>query len=279
VESYRFRPVRGSKKRVILERRVLIGIVLLFLVLMGVVFGWGFYARDLRGSYLVAARGVWRGEWRYWENDVWGPPWVVGAFMVVSWMPDEVVQGLWFVGSLAGMGWCCWKAELGIIDALLFMVSPPVVYMLAMGQVDWMVLVGMWLPGIWGYVGLLSKPQMGIGVAAVRAKGEWKAVLALSIGLLALISVPLIGQAWSLGIRPRGLALIVGGMVFSYALEIGSVELASVASLLITPYFTLGSLSLPLLLFGRKRRGVLILANVFGWLVLIVTTTGLISAW
>lgn len=160
------------------------------------------------------------------------PPWVAVGLAPLSWLPMRWGWAVLVVISLAlalavARRWCA-----GYIKPVLFLISPPMLYVLLHGQMDALVLAGCLLPREWWVLVALTKPQITGGLALGVLRARWRQMLLVTaLGLLisfiwfgdwplqlwrqpaAFIQAPhnVMGGVWPLAI-PVGVFLLVMGL-------------------------------------------------------------------
>lgn len=209
-------------------------------------------------------------------GDMYYPPWTFLPFLPLALLPVWFARGLLFFAGASSFLFACYKLKFGTAQTIFFMLSPPVVYCLAQGNIDWLVLWGLWLPFPWGVPFFLAKPQMGWGVVAAQlfhreSHEVWRILFVSTIICSALVVGIMKGADWNVAIEPRFVA-VVGALICLYLArkQFYPLALAATASVLISPYLTLGSYSMVLLLWAVDHKWVLPIATMAGWSVLIL---------
>lgn len=121
---------------------------------------------DWEVTFYPAARAVWIGENPYIAARYMAtPPWALVPALGLAWMPVWAGRGVWFGLGLVGFAWAGIRAGAGRWGLVWWLLSPPVVHCLLVGNVDWAPLVGLFVEPRWlGVMLLLVKPQMGLWV-------------------------------------------------------------------------------------------------------------------
>jgi hypothetical protein len=210
-------------------------------------------------------------------DDVYYPPWTFVPFLPLALLPLPVAKMVLFLVGGASFVYACHRLEFGTWETLLFMLSPPVIYCLAQGNIDWLVLWGLALPYPWDIPFFLAKPQMGWGIVVVQLRhlsGNWKILAGIfyALMILAVAVFPIMKDVdWNVAVQPRLVAVVVGfACMWMTRKWKNPYAWAATASILISPYLTLGSYSMVLLLWADDHKWLLPLATVGGWGVLIL---------
>jgi hypothetical protein len=118
------------------------------------------------------------------------PPWVAVLLIPLALLPHRV--GLAVLSTLTLFVSLLllhrWLPKPGYIKPILMLLSPPIFYILIHGQIDTLILLGIFLPVEWWWLVAISKPQITLGLAAgvpprlwIRAGVITFAVLAASL--------------------------------------------------------------------------------------------------
>lgn len=167
----------------------------------------------------------------YSVHGFYNPPWVLLPLLPLAVLPDGV--GYVALAVVSFLAFAYTARELGASPAATacFLLSPPVIHCLYLGNVDWLVCLGFALPPRWGLFLVTAKPQVGAGMALYWLleawhEGGWRRVVrifwpvaAASIGSLLLFGPwPLAiqgiaGSDWNASLwpytLPAGLILLV----------------------------------------------------------------------
>lgn len=223
--------------------------------------------KDLYAQYLPAARKLFRFQNPYTVPGFYNPPWVLLAFLPVAWMPDRIAASVWFMISLVAWLYIAWRSGLRGVCAFFFLVSPPVIYSLAMGGIDWIPILGLFLPHPWKWILAVIKPQITVGymLAAIKNRRLASAVSGLLIGacwiLYGFCDVP-----WSVALRPRVLALSAG-MFLCHNLIYYRQPVEHLIGPVVTPYASFGSWAAVFL--NIAQRWAIVPVVLIGWIVLV----------
>lgn len=120
---------------------------------------------DLQKYFLPATREFLHLRNPYTVTGYYNPPWTLLFLTPFLALPASWVQAMYFCTSLGVLGWICYKLNMKKSSTLAFLTSLPVLSMLVYGNIEWMVLLGMFLPPQIGLFFVLMKPQVGIGIA------------------------------------------------------------------------------------------------------------------
>lgn len=156
-----------------------------------------------------------------------------------------------------------------------------------MGNIDWLIPLGAVLPPQIGLFLVLSKPQIGLGVAifwlieAYRSgrikqviRIFWPVTLATVIsvviyGLYLLQGLQLVDSWWNLSLWPY--AIPIGIALVIYAVQNKNILFAVASGAFLSPYLTPQSLAIPI--FGIiKNRAVLIGVVIGSWITYFLLT-------
>ncbi len=127
----------------------------------------------------------------YYSN----PPWLAALLVPLGILPFKLGWAFICATSLGAALLLLhrWQPRAGMVKPFLVLLSPPMFYILMHGQIDALVISGVWLPSQCWAIVALTKPQVAIGLAAgIQRKQRLKAVLVTAV-LLAL-SVLVLGN-------------------------------------------------------------------------------------
>lgn len=231
------------------------------------------HPRDLYGDFLPAARAVLllRNPYRLQTAKLYYPPWVLLPFLPLAFLPDRVVGAIWFLVGLVAFAYVGYKMGLSRRGQIFFLLSPPVVFCLALGNIDWIPLLGLCVPAPWSLLFFLAKPQVGLGWALVYLYKWWPVsayILAATVSIgavaLALMGSGLTMAAWNVSLGPDVMTVAVG----VYLAFRPDDEQASWVGPLLSPYLSFGSYAgVFLSLAGDWRIVVVVLVS---WTLLLV---------
>lgn len=94
----------------------------------------------------------------------YNPPWLLLPLLPFTLLPSSAAFSLWFVLSFLGYGLLAYRLKTQPITLVALFLSYPVLQGLLFGQVDWLVLLGIFLPRPLGFLWLCAKPQISLGI-------------------------------------------------------------------------------------------------------------------
>jgi hypothetical protein len=150
--------------------------MLLLVTIVGMVAPGG---DDWWGVFQPATRLLVAGDSPYAEPGFYSPAWTLLPFVPLLLLPDTIARGVLFSLGLLTLTFSAKRLGAGRAGMIFFLLSPPVVFSLWLGSLDWMPLLGFTLPPQIGLFLVLAKPQMG-GVVALYwlieawRKGGWR---------------------------------------------------------------------------------------------------------
>jgi hypothetical protein len=215
--------------------------------------------------YRPAALALVSGSSPYTIGSFFNAPWILLPLIPFALLPYRVGVAAWFVANLAIFLYICWRMAARPIAGAAFMCSLPVIVSLLFGQVDGLVLLGLFLPRYLGLMLLLAKPQIGIVVALfllveIWRESGWKQVIKTfaPVTVLFLISFALFGL-WPLAYNPASListdhntslwpgSLMIGLPLIVYAFRTRRENFAWMSAPFFSPYVAPQSWSVALL--------------------------------
>lgn len=198
------------------------------------------------------------------------PFWTFILLSPFALLPVEIGRILLFIISVASFGYSAIKLGATKLQLIMFMLSAPVIGCLNNGNIDWLVVTGMWMPPQVGLFFVLMKPQIGLCLAAywayetVRQGGIRKFIVTFTpVTVFYIISFLLYGP-WlfsfsNMGANPENVSAFpftipMGLLLFYISLKRKEVNLSIFSSPLLAPYTSLFSYSTGLLgLFNRPK--------------------------
>jgi hypothetical protein len=187
-------------------------------------------------------------------NEFYNAPWILLPLIPLALLPYRIGVAALFVCNLAAWLFIAWRSckQPLVIAALL--VSLPVTAALFFGQIDGLVLLGVFLPPQFGLMLLMAKPQVGGIVALFWAVEAWRnnklrevARVFWPVSVLFLLSFALYGL-WPLRLGLSDLlvtdqntslwpgSLMVGVPLLIYALRSNVLAFALIAAPFLSPY-------------------------------------------
>lgn len=128
----------------------------------------------------------------YTVEGFYNPPWTLIPFLPLGWMDLQAAKTFFFAGMLVCFLLVPYKLGLKWWAILLFVLSPPVLACLWIGNLEWVVLLGLIVPAPFSTLLYLVKPQVGIGLALltlVEKKGRPLTMLLVAV-LVGIWCVP-----------------------------------------------------------------------------------------
>lgn len=212
----------------------------------------------------------------YAAGCVFNPVHVLIASAPIGWLSAPVAWAAWMLLGVGGFIAAFRRLGMTWPVTLACMASPPVVYCLWYGNIDWLPILGLTLPGAWGVLAMSAKPQMTFVALAVmlvisiRRRAlirDWlplgiSAVLSLVLGWHAPVMA---AMGWNVAAWP--LTLVVGVPLAVLALRRLDVRIGMAASVLCTPYAGIYSFAA---LLPELARGPVIGLVVATWWVMVL---------
>jgi hypothetical protein len=128
--------------------------------------------------FYPAVRAFLHGDNPYLVGDgfsrVFEPFWtylILSPFALLPYWPGRI---LLFVVSLLAFAYTAHRLGAVRWQLVLYLLSAPVAGCLANGNIDWLVLSGVWMPPWLGLFFVCMKPQIGIGIAVFWAWEAWR---------------------------------------------------------------------------------------------------------
>lgn len=148
-----------------------------------------------------------------------------------------------------------WQPDTGLIKPFLVLISPPVLYILIHGQIDALILGGIFLPVEFWWLVALTKPQVSIGVAVGVPLYKWLytgiitvVVIVISILIygnwmeqLLLNPPPFINEAHNIWLGSWPYQVPVGIAILTLGFTRRDERLMVASSPLLSPYAALSS--------------------------------------
>ncbi len=219
-------------------------------------------------------------------TDVYNPTWTFVLLLPLSLLPLRVGASIMFALNFFAFGFIAHRLKASRIASAALLLSPPVIIGAIVGQIDWMVPLGLFLPRPIGLFFVLIKPQTGAFIAlfwtieAWREGGFKKAVklifpvyIALAIsfvlyGFYFLDAKKILGASWDLSFWPYGIP--IGLLLIYRLLHSRNQNYALVAPPFLLPYFSIYSYAIPVLPFLQSDIEIILLV-VSMWVIFLVT--------
>lgn len=209
----------------------------------------------------------------YSAATVFNPPWTFLLLAPFAFLPYQVmtITGLCAYAIVA--------VKLGIQQKWtnLLIMSPPVMVCLAMGNIDWLAMLGLWIRPLWLALFFLSiKPQIGLPFALYRIIDERKPSHAIPVTAAFLLSIVLYGpwfqapdgNGWNASLWP--LSLVAAVPLYILSLKHSNKWIALLLTPFLVPYITPQGYATTLYgIAGLHKRPVFYIAFVAGWALLL----------
>jgi hypothetical protein len=239
---------------------------------------------DWQGAFYLAAQEVLHGRSPYNVINFLNVPWTLIPLLPLALLPVRIGSAAIFVLSLAIFIYVAYRLGARGIWIVIFLMAPPVIHSLYLGNIDALSLLGFVLPPQIGLFFVLIKPQIGLVMAifwfgeAWRQGGVRSVVRVFApVTLAALISVAIFGNwmtaerldlqvysTWNASWWPMGIP--VGLVLCALSLRDRRRDYAMAASPFLAPYVTHSSwMGVVAALLPRKME--LALAVIGMWIV------------
>jgi len=178
---------------------------------------------DLQQYFLPATREFLHLRNPYTVTGYYNPPWTLLFLTPFLALPASWIQPTYFYISLGALGWVCYKLNMKKSSTLAFLTSLPVVSILVYGNIEWLTLLGMFLPPQIGLFFVLMKPQVGIGIAIwwiIEAyKKGWKEIIHILWPITLVLSLSIIVYGpWPLNVLSALETGVGGGLPWTIPL-------------------------------------------------------------
>lgn len=127
----------------------------------------------------------------YLDRYYFNPPWIALIFIPATLIPARLG---WALAS--AMSLVCgtallkrWQSDTGYIKPALVLLSPAMLYIVLHGQIDMLVIAGVFLPAHWWGIVALTKPQVSAGLLPGIPRHKWLSAALLTALLIALTFV------------------------------------------------------------------------------------------
>lgn len=213
------------------------------------------------------------------------PFWTFIALAPFAMLPYWIGRVLLFAVSLTCFTVTACKMGAERWQVILFLLSAPVIGCLNNGNIDWLVMMGLWMPPKIGLFFVLMKPQIGLGIAlywmyASWFVGGWVWVYRTLAPVLTAYLLSFIGYGFwivdlsGMNVNPENLSafphtIFLAVILLYAAMEKPEKSLAIFSGPLLAPYVSQFSYAASLIaLFSRKH--LFLLAWVLLWIPVIV---------
>ncbi len=182
------------------------------------------------------------------------PPWTLLMLIPFTLLSPALSRGLILVLSVLGVILFGWRMHVRPLSIAAIILSPTVIGSLLAGNLDVLILLGIFLPPVWGLLVLMIKPQIGLGVAIfyafiyIRAR-QWRELLTtfvpvgLAFGVSALLFpdwlallLHMPANPWNRTLFPYGIPVAL--LFLWWALRSKKPALALAATPFLAPYLT-----------------------------------------
>jgi hypothetical protein len=217
------------------------------------------YAVDWITAFRPAIREMAALRTPYSVDGYFNPAWALILLAPFAALPEPFGRAALLLASIAGFVLVGIKAKARPFVIGAFMVSPPVLQCLLNGNIDWLPLLGFFMPPTVGLFFVLLKPQVGIVIAVFWLVEAWRkggivevgrvflpvsmafAFTFLLFGFWPIAATPVVNATWNASLWPYlvplGLVLIVA------AIRGREARFAMAASPCLSPYVALQSWS------------------------------------
>lgn len=107
-------------------------------------------------------------------TQVYNPPWTYAMLAPLAVLPAEISRAAAFAVGFISFAYSAIRLGAPRWQVVMFLLSWPVMGCLATGNIDWLIISGLWMPPVWGLFFVLMKPQIGIGIAVYWAVEAWR---------------------------------------------------------------------------------------------------------
>ncbi len=227
-----------------MKRKLLTISILVILFLATAYLTAGLPTADFYLNFYPAARSILAGHSPY-ESITNSPPWGILPILPFALLPPVPAHGLYFAACLFVLVYIAWRLQASPLTIVAFILSPTAIGSVIVGNLDPMIISGILFPPILGLLILLTKPQIGAGVALyhliqyIRDKKYWEAVKAFAPVTIAYLLTLVLFPVW----LTRVSSLPANGWnrsLFPYSIPLG-IFLVWLAVRLQNPYFALAA--------------------------------------
>jgi hypothetical protein len=181
-------------------------------------------------------------------------PWLLVFILPFAILPEHAGFALYTLAGLLAITWIAYRFKVKPLFLIPILFSYPITLCLVRGQVDWLALVGAVLPPQLGLFLVLSKPQIGLGIAvfwaieAFRSGGLRRLVITFGpVTLLTLLSILPYGL-WF--VPPAGIqnsylnvsfwpeSIPIGLALLTYSIRKSRINFSIIASPFFSPYLS-----------------------------------------
>jgi hypothetical protein len=116
---------------------------------------------DWRKNLRAGSLALLNGESPYSVKSFYNPPWTLIPLLPLAILPERVGGTIILLGGLLGYFILLHKLKANIFTTLIFILSPPILEDLRLGNINWLVMLGYIMPPQIGLFFVLMKPQVG----------------------------------------------------------------------------------------------------------------------
>lgn len=117
-------------------------------------------------TFYEASHYLVRGQSPYLQKAFANPPWaLIPALPIALLLPEQLGRAAWFVAGIAGFAAVAYRLGAKPLSFGLFLAAPTTTHNLLNGNIDWLPLLGFTLPPQIGLLLVVTKPQIGLGIA------------------------------------------------------------------------------------------------------------------
>ena len=219
------------------------------------------------------------------EAGYYNPPWVLLPLMPLALLPERAGAAALLVVGMVSYAYTTYRMGGNKLAVIAVLLSPPIIADLLLSNINWLVVLGFFMPARIGLFFVLAKPQLGLAVAiywlfdSFRSGGVKQVIrdflpVSLAFALSFLLFGNWIGKAtnlidltynlsmWPASI-PVGIALLV------YAVREKSINASIIAAPLLSPYALLYAYAGAMIALSKRHVELTVL--VVGFWVLIIT--------
>lgn len=260
------------------------------LVVLVAFFLWGWVILPLEGndwllSFRPAIVELFAGRSPYTAHGFLSPPWVLGLLSPFALLPPGAgLVAIAFVNLIA-FGFAARRMGASPLAITCLLVTPQVLWGSRMGNIDWLVALGLVMPPQIGLFFVLAKPQIGAAIALfwlIEAwrRGGWREAVRVfaPVGAVTLASFALFGLwplrsavaidvPWNISLFPYSLP--IGLVLLTSSVRRRKLNLAIQSSPFFSPYIALYSLPVAVLgLLPSQVNTIICLAGL--WVVFLI---------
>lgn len=182
------------------------------------------------------------------ELQFYNPPWILLVILPFTVLPYPYGLALFMAIGFIAYLFVYSQYNKGLLPAVFYLLSAPIIWGLLLGQIDWIILIGTLLPPQYGLFLVLAKPQVGCLVALIWLIAAYKEKrivrtflpVTVAFGMSFLIYGPWplnwIGLADAEPMVWWPYSLVVGIPLLAWGLRTRDVRFAVAASPMLSPH-------------------------------------------